>query len=42
MTLIASMGKNMTSTDEGRKTFHSMIDRPQTLIDWNCEEVIPK
>jgi len=42
MTVIASMGKNMTSTDEGRKTFHSMIDRLQTLIDWNCDEVIPK
>ena len=42
MTVIANMGENMTLTEVGRETFYSMVTRLQTLVDWNCGEVIPK
>ncbi len=42
LTVIAKFGENMIKTEEGRKTFFSMVERLQTLIDWNCDEVIPK
>ena len=39
---LGNSGGNMLKTDDGRKRIASMCERAQTLIDWNCDEVIPK
>ena len=31
-----------TVTDEGRARAIAMVDRMAMLVDWNCEEVIPR
>ncbi len=35
-------GEQMLKTEQGRLNMIAMCDRLQMLIDWNCEEVIPK
>ena len=39
-TVTASSG--LRSTPEGSARFYATIERLQALIDWNCDEVIPK
>jgi hypothetical protein len=39
-TAVASSG--LRSTPEGRARMYATIERLQALIDWNCDEVIPK
>jgi hypothetical protein len=38
----AILGKTMMATAEGRANMSALVERLQTLIDWNCDEVIPK
>jgi hypothetical protein len=35
-------GEQMLKTEQGRLNMIAMCDRLQMLIDWNCDEVIPK
>ncbi|MBT4125731.1 MAG: DUF1679 domain-containing protein [Chloroflexi bacterium] len=39
---LAMGGEQMLKTEQGRLNMIAMCDRLQMLIDWNCEEVIPK
>ena len=39
---LAGGGERMLKTEQGRLNMIAMCDRLQMLIDWNCEEVIPK
>ena len=38
----SSIGDHLLATDDGRKRVVAVCSRLQTLIDWNCDEVIPK
>ena len=38
----SSFGDDLLATDDGRKRAVALCSRLQTLIDWNCDEVIPK
>jgi aminoglycoside phosphotransferase (APT) family kinase protein len=37
-----NLGVQALETESGQKIFKAIWARMQTLIDWNCEEVIPK
>ena len=39
---LAMGGEQMLKTEQGRLNMIAMCDRLQMLIDWNCDEVIPK
>jgi hypothetical protein len=39
---IANMGQQMQETDEGNQFIKTLCNRLQFLVDWNCDEVIPK
>ena len=34
--------ERLLSTDEGRKRIAAVCERTQMLVDWNCDEVIPR
>ncbi|HIK89049.1 MAG TPA: hypothetical protein EYG09_05290 [Dehalococcoidia bacterium] len=34
--------EKLLATEEGTRTFARMCDRLKVLVDWNCDEVIPK
>ena len=38
----SSIGDDLLAPDDGRKRAIAMCSRLQTLIDWNCDEVISK
>ena len=40
--IVANLNNNPTTTAAGRALWMSMIGNFQTVIDWNCEEVIPR
>ncbi len=40
--VVAGVSQKMLATADGRMRLMGMVERLQTLIDWNCEEVIPK
>ena len=40
--VIGMLGQSLLETEEGTKLIRSTGSRLQTLIDWNCDEVIPK
>jgi len=35
-------GQKMLETEQGKNNLIGMLGRLQMLIDWNCDEVIPK
>lgn len=35
------MGESMLATEQGNANIRALVESLQTLIDWNCEEVIP-
>jgi hypothetical protein len=39
---IALGGESLLNTEIGRRNLFSRLERLQMLIDWNCDEVIPK
>lgn len=39
--VIAGLSERILATEDGRMRLMGMVERLQTLIDWNCEEVIP-
>jgi hypothetical protein len=39
---LALGGERMRETEEGRRNLAALCERMQMLIDWNCDEVIPK
>ena len=36
-----NFGKTMLATADGRANMGALVERLQTMIDWNCDEVIP-
>ncbi len=40
--VIVILGETMLSTDDGRKRVAVMCERTQMLLDWNCDEAIPR
>ena len=41
MGAVAIHGETMMSTEAGNQILMAHIERLQTLVDWNCDEVIP-
>ena len=40
--VMVNLSEKMLSTDNGRKALAAMCERTQMLVDWNCDEVIPR
>ena len=40
--VIAGVGDRALASHDGRRRLMKMVESLQMLVDWNCEEVIPK